>query len=85
MRAFALLAAECSDVDMNMKHGCATEMLRCSGNNQSLVADATRPCCAAAAAGLSTYAMVLLVFRRKIRDAPELEEDIDPTSLLRDK
>ena len=29
--------------------------------------------------------MVLLVFRRKIRDAPELEEDIDPASLLRDK
>ena len=41
--------------------------------------------CAAAAAGLSTYAVVLLVFRRKIQDAPELEEDIDPASLLRDK
>ena len=40
--------------------------------------------CAAAAAGLSTYAMVLLVFRRKIQDAPELEEDVDPASLLRD-
>ena len=42
-------------------------------------------CCAAAAAGLSTYAVVLLVFRRKIQDAPELEEDIEPASLLRDK
>jgi hypothetical protein len=42
-------------------------------------------CCAAAAAGLSTYAVVLLVFRRKIQDAPELEEDIDPATLLRDK
>jgi hypothetical protein len=38
-----------------------------------------------AAAGISTYGMVLLYFRRKIQDAPELEEDVEPASLLRDK
>lgn len=41
--------------------------------------------CVSAAAGLSTYGIVLMYFRRQIWDAPALEDDIDPSTLLRDK
>lgn len=38
-----------------------------------------------AVSGVSVYFIILLYFRRKIQDAPQLEDDVDPSTLLRDK
>ncbi len=34
---------------------------------------------------MATYAVLVVYFRRHISDAPELEEEVDPSSLLVDK
>lgn len=42
-------------------------------------------CPAAAVTGIATYAVLVVYFRRHIRDAPELEEEVHPSSLLVDR